>query len=274
MQIPEIARAWVSALAAQFRFKIILLSLIPLLISLFLWGGLLAWRLQAVFDFIQSYFSEHNNFGDARDVLASLGLLTFKAVIVPLLSMWLLLPIMIMSSLLFVGALAMPVIAKHVGGRDFPALEQRHGASILGSFAYSLASFFLFSFFWVVTLPLIFIPPIYVVVHPLLWGWLTYRVMSFDALANFADREERRELVTRHRSSLLLIGIVAGMFGTLPSALWMSGAMITLLPFFAGLAIWMYLLVFIFTGLWFQYYCLAALQTLRQQREQTMKVVN
>lgn len=274
MHIPEIARAWARALAAQFRFKIILLSLIPLLISLFLWGGLLAWRLQAVFDFIQSYFSEHNNFGDARDVLASLGLLTFKAVIVPLLSMWLLLPIMIMSSLLFVGVLAMPVIAKHVGGRDFPALEQRHGASILGSFAYSLASFFLFSFFWVVTLPLIFIPPIYVVVHPLLWGWLTYRVMSFDALANFADREERRELVTRHRSSLLLIGIIAGMLGALPSGLWMSGAMITFLPFFAGLAIWIYLLVFVFTGMWFQYYCLAALQTLRQQRKQAIKAVN
>ena len=274
MHIPEIARAWVRALAAQFRFKIILLSLIPLLISLLLWGALLAWRLQSVFDFIQSYFSDHHNFGDARDVLASLGLLTFKAVIVPLLSLWLLLPIMIMTSLLFVGVMAMPAIAKHVGGRDFPLLEQRHGASMLGSFAYSLASFFLFSFCWVVTLPLIFIPPIYVLVHPLLWGWLTYRVMSFDALANYADREERTALVTRHRSALLLIGIIAGLLGALPSALWMSGAMITFLPFFAGLAIWIYLLIFIFTGLWFQYYCLDALQTLRRERVAVVRDLN
>jgi hypothetical protein len=35
------------------------------------------------------------------------------------------------------------------------------------------------------------------------------------------------------------------------------------LPVFAGLAIWLYVLVFIFTGLWFQYYCLAALHAHR-----------
>jgi hypothetical protein len=29
------------------------------------------------------------------------------------------------------------------------------------------------------------------------------------------------------------------------------------------LSIWLYLLIFIFTGLWFQYYCLQALRELR-----------
>jgi hypothetical protein len=270
MHLQEVMRSWARALAAQFRFKIILLSLIPLVISLCLWGGLMAWRMQALFDFIQSYFSEHNGFSSASTVLNSLGLLALKTVIVPLLAMWALLPLMIMSCLVFVGILVMPTIARHVGLRDYPALEKRQGGSFFGSLMFSLGSLFLFVFACVATLPLIFIPPVYVLVQPLLWGWLTYRIMSYDALASFADLEERKALVATHRPALLLIGLIAGWVGSLPSMLWMGGAMsmayVAFFPFFVSMAIWMYLIIFIFTGLWFQYYCLAALQKMRQAK--------
>ncbi len=267
MHLQEVMRSWARALAAQFRFKILLLSLIPLLISLCFWGGLMAWRLQALFDFIQSYFSEHNGFSSASAVLNSLGLLALKTVIVPLLAMWTLLPLMIMSCLVFIGVLVMPSIANHIGARDYPQLEKRQGGSFLGGLGYSLGSLFLFVFAWVATLPLIFIPPIYVLVQPLLWGWLTYRIMSYDALASFADADERKSLVAMHRPALLVIGLVAGWAGSLPSMLWMGGAMsmayVAFFPFFVSMAIWMYLVIFIFTGVWFQYYCLAALQKMR-----------
>jgi hypothetical protein len=270
MHLQEVMRSWARALAAQFRFKILLLSLIPLVISLCLWGGLMAWRLQALFDFIQSYFSEHNSFSSASAVLNSLGLLALKTVIVPLLAMWALLPLMIMSCLVFIGVLVMPGIAKHVGARDYPMLEKRQGGSFFGGFVFSLGSLFLFVFACVATLPLIFFPPVYVLVQPLLWGWLTYRIMSYDALASFADPEERKMLVATHRPALLVIGLVAGWVGSLPSMLWMGGAMsmayVAFFPFFVSMAIWMYLVIFIFTGLWFQYYCLAALQKMRQAK--------
>ncbi|MFZ6801526.1 EI24 domain-containing protein [Undibacterium sp. Di24W] len=270
MHLQEVMRSWTRALAAQFRFKILLLSLIPLVISLCLWGGLMAWRLQALFDFIQSYFSEHNGFSSASSILNSLGLLALKTVIVPLLAMWTLLPLMIMSCLVFIGILVMPGIAKHVGARDYPTLEKRQGGSFFGGFVFSLGSLFLFVFACVATLPLIFFPPVYVLVQPLLWGWLTYRIMSYDALASFADSEERKTLVATHRPALLVIGLVAGWVGSLPSMLWMGGAMsmayVAFFPFFVSMAIWMYLVIFIFTGLWFQYYCLAALQKMRQEK--------
>ncbi|MBC3874829.1 EI24 domain-containing protein [Undibacterium flavidum] len=270
MNFTAVLRSWARALSTQFRFKILLLSVIPLLISLAVWGGLMAWRLQAVFDFIQSYFSNHDGFTNASAILNSLGLLALKTVIVPLLAMWLLLPLVIITSLLFIGVLVMPTIAKHVGQRDFPQLELRRGSSFLASLGFSLGSFFLFVFAWVVTLPLFFVPPIYVLVQPLLWGWLTYRVMSYDALAPFADKQERQLLVARHRGSLLLIGLIAGWFSGLPSMLWMGGAMsmayVAFFPIFVSLAIWAYLLIFIFTGLWYQHFCLDALQVLRQER--------
>ncbi len=33
------------------------------------------------------------------------------------------------------------------------------------------------------------------------WGWLTYRVMTYDALAEHATAEERKTLMKRHRTS-------------------------------------------------------------------------
>ena len=102
---------------------------------------------------------------------------------------------------------------------------------------------------------------------PLIWGWLTYRVMSFDALSEHASKEERQELFKRYRSGLLGIGVVTGYLSAAPSIVWASGvifaaAFLVLIP----LAIWIYTLVFVFSSLWFTHYCLAALQRLRHDK--------
>jgi hypothetical protein len=64
--------------------------------------------------------------------------------VVPLVAMWLLLPLMVFTALLCIGLFAMPAISKHVGSRHYPQLEQRHGGSLLGSIGYSLSSFVIF----------------------------------------------------------------------------------------------------------------------------------
>ncbi len=45
--------------------------------------------------------------------------------------------------------------------------------------------------------------PLVLVLPPLIWGWLTYRVMAFYALAEHASKDERREVLRRHRVTLL-----------------------------------------------------------------------
>jgi hypothetical protein len=59
--------------------------------------------------------------------------------------------------------------------------------------------------------------------------------------------------------------MVSGAAGALPGIVWIGGALISvvLFPFLAMISIWLYLVIFIFTGLWFQYYCLQALQDMR-----------
>ncbi|CAN5825820.1 EI24 domain-containing protein [soil metagenome] len=264
MNLQGVARSWGRAVVAQFHYRILLLSLLPFFVSLLLWGLAMWWGMQALIDFVQAYFVEHDGFKTAGELLSMTGMLAFKTVVVPLIAMWLLLPFMVATSLLAIGLMAMPVISRHVSRRHYPQLEQRKGGSMLGSLWHSLSSFVIFLLLWLLSLPLVLIPPVHFILQPMLWGWLTYRVMAYDALADHADAEERKSLTRLHRKPLLIIGTLTGILGAAPTLLWLGGAMsVVFFPFFAGLAIWLYVLIFIFTGLWFQYYCMAALQQYR-----------
>src|SRR5258706_9433129 len=87
--------------------------------------------------------------------------------------------------------------------------------------------------------PLWFIPPLVLIVPPLIWGWLTYRVLSYDVLADHASRDERRELLRRHRPVLFGMGVLTGYLGAAPSLVWASSvAALVLAPFLMLAAIW------------------------------------
>ncbi|MDP3412829.1 MAG: EI24 domain-containing protein, partial [Polaromonas sp.] len=142
----------------------------------------------------------------------------------------------------------------------------KKGGSLLASLAWSLGSTVLAALALIISIPLWLIPPLILILPPLIWGWLTYRVMSYDAMVDHASAEERREIFRRHRGSLLGIGVLSGYLGAAPSLLWASGAMfIAMAPVLVPLAIWLYTLVFAFSSLWFAHYCLAALEQLRKQ---------
>ena len=265
MNMGAVMRAWGRAVAGQLHYRMLLLTFLPFLAAFVLWGVAMWWGLQSLIDFIQTWFNEHDGYQAVSGVLSFVGLIAFKAVIVPFLAMWVLLPLMVFTSLVCIGLFAMPAISKHVGARHYPQLEQKNGGSLFGSLWHSLSSFGIFALVWLLTLPLALLPPLSLFLQPFLWGWLTYRVMVYDALAQHADEDERHSLVQQHRLSLILIGIIAGLFGAAPGLLWLGGVLSVLfLPVLASVAIWVYVLVFVFTGLWFQHYCLEALQRQRE----------
>jgi hypothetical protein len=256
----QVAIAFGRALLSQLHFRMLLLTVLPFLVSVALWGLLLWLGLQPMIDWLQAYFTDNGGFRVAGDVLGWFGLGAVKTVLVPLLAMWVLLPLMILTALVFVGTMAMPVIVRHVGNRHYPHLDKRRGGSLLGSLWIAASSFVAFALLWLVTLPLSLFPPLTFIVQPLLWGWLTYRVMAYDALAEHASAEECRELLRSHRWPLLAIGAITGAMGAAPTLLWLGGALsVIFFPMLAAGAIWLYVLVFVFTGLWFEHYCLNAL---------------
>ncbi|MDM0040464.1 EI24 domain-containing protein [Variovorax sp. J22G21] len=255
------------AVAYCLRPRVMLLSLLPLglmvalaaLFGYFFWAPTVAWTREALdaWPLLSSFWGWIGRLfsGDVTAMLAPL-VVVFAAT-----------PLLVVVSLVIVAGFMAPALTRLVGERRFPALEQKKGASFIGSVARSLGLTLLALVALVVSMPLWLIPPLVLILPPLIWGWLTYRVMSFDALAEHASPEERAALLRAHRLPLLGIGVLCGYLGAAPSIVWASGLLFAAAFFvLVPLAIWIYTLVFAFSALWFAHYCLDALAQLRAQR--------
>ena len=184
--------------------------------------------------------------------------------VAPFLLLLLVVPLVVLAMLAMVAVLMTPTLVAMVGKRRFPALERKHGGGFAASVWWSVSATVIALVALVLSMPLWLIPPLVLILPPLIWGWLTYRVMAFDAMAEHASAPERRVILRRHRTSLLAIGVISGYLGAAPAVVWASGllfafAFVILVP----VAIWIYTLVFAFSSLWFTHYCLAALEQLR-----------
>jgi Etoposide-induced protein 2.4 (EI24) len=157
---------------------------------------------------------------------------------------------------------------KFVELRRFAALERKGKSAFFQSAVTSLGWTLIAIVVLILSIPLWFIPPLFIFIPPLIWGWLTYKVMSFDVLAEHASTEERRIVISNHKTPLLTIGIITGLIGAAPSLLWVSAiATVILFPVISLLSLWLYTVGFVFTALWFVNYCLAALEDERGQRK-------
>ncbi|TWI65518.1 etoposide-induced protein 2.4 (EI24) [Pseudoduganella lurida] len=264
-----VMNAYGRAMLSQLHGKILLLSAIPFVLSLVVWGLVLWFAAQPLLDWLQGWFFELELFNYTTPWLEKIGLTVLKSVLPPLLAMLLLLPLMILTSLIFINLAAMPVIVNHVGSRHYPHLVKKQGGSMFKGLVKALSLFLLFIVIWFCMLPLYIVPPLAIVASALLWGWLTSRVMSYDALSDHASAEEIALLQHEKRWQLLAIGVMSGAAGSLPSIVWIGGAVlaVALFPFLVAASVWLYVLIFIFTGLWFEYYCLEALSQLRARTE-------
>lgn len=252
------------SIAYCLHVRVIALSFLPLVLMVAMALGLGYFFWEGALDWVRMTLEASSVITTVWDWLQSVGAGSLKSVLAPLIVIFAVTPLIVVVSLLLVALLMTPALTALVAERRFPQLERKRGASLVVSLLWSLGSTVLALIALVVSVPLWLVPPLILVLPPLIWGWLTYRVMTFDALAEHASAEERREIFKRHRGKLLAIGVVCGYMGAAPSLLWASGALfaaafVILVP----LAIWIYTLVFAFSSLWFAHYCLAALQNLR-----------
>jgi hypothetical protein len=246
--------------------RVIALSFLPLAIMVALSLGLGYFFWDSALEWVRAWLESSNVMRTMWGWLEGAGAGNLKTVLAPLVVIFAVTPLIVLGSLLLVAAFMTPAMASLVATRRFPQLERKHGGSLLMSIGWSLLSTALALVALVISLPLWLVPPLILLLPPLIWGWLTYRVMAFDTLSEHASRDERHEIFRRHRAWLLGIGLVTGYLGAAPSIIWASGALfaaafVILVP----VAIWIYTLVFAFASLWFAHYCLAALEQLRAQ---------
>ena len=244
--------------------RVIGLSLLPLVLTVALSGllGYLYWDTTVLA--VQRWLEMSSWLESVWRWLEGMGFANLKTVVAPLMVIFSVTPLVVVVSLLAVSFLMTPALTRMVMGRRFPQLQRKQGAGFWQSLWWSLGSVLLALGAFVLSLPLWLVPPLAMLLPALIWGWLTYRVMAFDVLAEFASSDERHALMARHRMSWLAMGVITGLMGAAPSLVWASGALfaaafVILVP----VAIWIYTLVFAFSSLWFAHFALAALQDLR-----------
>ncbi|KAG0188997.1 hypothetical protein DFQ28_004030 [Apophysomyces sp. BC1034] len=264
----DLLRSFGRALVGVLHPRMLWLTALPFVLAALGWGTVLWFGWEDWVGAAHGWLSQWGRTASLNSLLTWTGFGHVQMVLAPLIVVSITVPLIVLTVLLLIAAISMPAVIRHLGARQFAGLDARRGGTLLGSMLHSVLATSLCVVLLVVTIPLWLVPPLFAVIPPLLWGWLTYRVMTYDALAWHASADERRTIFRTHRLPLFAIGVICGMLSAVPTLLWVSSVlMIVLFPFVAVVSIWLYVLIFVFSALWFAHYCLRALQRLRRRQD-------
>jgi uncharacterized protein involved in cysteine biosynthesis len=158
--------------------------------------------------------------------------------LVPVVLVLLFAPLVYVTTLLLIGAFALPKMMAIVAARDYPEVS-RHGtpaAALWGSLGNALGAGAIFVAGWLLCLPLLLIPG-GLLVLPVLWSaWLNQRMFRFEALAEHASPTERREVIGRERWRFRAAGLVSALAAQVPLLNILAPAFAALLFTHLGLA--------------------------------------
>lgn len=261
----RVADAFWRAAAYCLHPRVIGLSLLPILVSglMLVVLGYFFW--EAAVAGVRATLESWSLVEGLLKWLDSMGAQSFRTVLAPIIVLGLALPAMMAIGLLLVAMMMTPYMADLVAQRRFLGLERKRGAGFWASLGWSVGHTLVALVLTVLTMPFWLIPPLFIVLPPLIWGWLNYRVFAFDVLGEHASRAERRQLLSEHRFPLMLLGLATGYLGAAPAAIFAFSAFaIALAPVLVVVFVFLLTLVFAFTSLWFAHYCLAALQEMRR----------
>ncbi len=245
--------------------KVLLWSLLPLALAAgaVFGAGWLGW--ESAVDGVRGLLERGDLLPALFEWLEAIGAPDLRPVLAPLIVVAFEVPAVVLLTLLLLVWIAAPALARLVARRRFPELEcSEHAAGPLAALGWSVLCTLVALVALVLSMPLWLVPPLVLVLPPFIWGWLCYRVLSFDALARHADAAERRHILHHHRWALRSAGLLCGLLAVLPLLLWGLGLRaLVLAPLLMPLMVWAYTIVFAFATLWFAHFTLAALYRLR-----------
>lgn len=206
----NIVKALLRSLIDLFHPKMLLLLLVPPFVALLIWGGLgvLFWDqlLQFSHIFSQKFLFTQEIpawmiewFSVTPESVAK-GL----AIVVSIL---LILPMTILTSMLITSLVVMPVVLKYLQ-KFFPELQKRGSGVFVASIKNLIISSVIYIVLWVMSLPLWMIPGLSVALPLLLNGYLTYRIFVFDILSDYASLREIKVLSGRKRVDFMILGVI------------------------------------------------------------------
>ena len=265
--LPQVFKSFGMALVGTMHPRMLWLSFRPFLIVSVLWGCLIWLTWTPALETLSIFLTTSVFTSWIQEGLVWAGFENARAWIAPLFFVMLIIPLITISLLVFIAFSTVPSIVKIASRQSqFQDLECKKGGGFFGSLIYSLWSALICLALVMLTLPVWWVPPLVAVLPPLLWGWLTMRLMSYDVLAKHASSEERDLLLQKYRWPLLCMGIASGMLAAVPTFFWATSALaLVLFPIVSFIALWIYSLIFVFAALWFSYFLLDALKQLREE---------
>jgi len=265
--LSDLIRSLGLALVGTMHPKMLWLSFRPFLIVSIFWGVVIWLIWSPALEMLRTFLTASIFTSWIQSGLEYVGFDEARAWIAPLFLVILLIPIIAISLLVFIAFSTVPAVVDSVAKQKaYEGIMRIKGGSFIGSFFYTLLSALICLALVMLTLPVWWIPPLFAILPPLLWGWLTMRLMAYDVLLDHATPEERNQLLEEHRWTLLGMGVVAGMIGAVPTFFWATSVLaLVLFPFVSFVALWIYSLIFIFSALWFSHFLLHALKQLRQK---------
>lgn len=237
-----VGQAFRRALVSQFHPRMLFALLLPFVIAL-LGAIVLLWAFWAPLnEWLNLQLEGSQIITTVDEWLLALGLFSVQLYMVPVLAVFILLPLSGILGLVIAAIFVMPLVLRHLEKNNYPGLRrQGQYVTAVGLWnAVWVGSLFVIG--WLVTLPLWLIPPLPVVLPILWWAFAFTRMLRVDALVEHASVQERRLLWRRHNRQLWTIGLILSLINLFPPA-WF------VLPVFSALV--------------FAHYCLDALQRLR-----------
>ncbi len=208
-------RALSRGFASLFPTRMLMLMVWPVLAALALWIGLAILFWSQALPWIDSQLRQYELF---QWMASTWPLAVIGSWLTGLLLLVVLIPLVLVTAGLIIGLFGMPVMVRHVAGRDYPGLERRHGGTFLGSVWNALAALLWLALLAIMSLPLWLMPLLWPFIGVLLFGYFNQRVFRYDALAEHASPSEIETLLARHKSDFMLLGIALAVFGHVPLA--------------------------------------------------------
>jgi CysZ protein len=205
----SIVGALLYGLANLVHPRMLWLMVWPMLVALALWGAVAAAFGPRLAGAIAGLFQRwlgfvRLDFGDAT-VVAAYVVLFLLAV-----------PLVYLTALIILGVFGMQKMVDHVASRSFPGLERRRGGGLAGSVWNGVAAIGGMLLFFLVSLPLWLLPPLWPLIPLAIFAWVNQRLLRYDALAEHADRSEMARLFQERRGALLTLGLLLALIAYVP----------------------------------------------------------
>jgi hypothetical protein len=245
--VQNVFRSLGLAMVGTMHPRMLWLSFRPFLIVSILWGIVIWLIWSPALDILRVFLTTSIFTSWIQTVLTWVGLDEARAWVAPLFLVMLLIPLIATSLLVYIAFSTVPAIVSSVTRQgNYHGIEVLGKGGMIGSFFYTIWSALICLALIMLTLPVWWIPPLVAILPPLIWGWLTMRLMSYDVLLKHATTAERDILLERYRWELLGMGVAAGMLGAVPTFFWATSALaLVLFPFVSFVALWIYSIIFV-----------------------------